>query len=166
MLRKLLVVLLFAVALWARTPRPLPNLPIPMVNGKSIHLDQYRGKVVLVSIIATTCSHCIQSIAVLNRIQKEFGSKLQIVAAAGDNNAQSVVGPFIQRYRPIFPVGYLNTDQMIKLGDIPPNVRPVAPIFLFIDKKGVVRFQFYGDDPFFKSEESATRGVVRALLKE
>jgi hypothetical protein len=55
---------------------------------------------------------------------------------------------------------------MIALGDIDKNRRPVAPIFLFIDKAGIVRLQYYGDDPFFKTAEGSTRSVVQALLKD
>jgi hypothetical protein len=42
----------------------------------------------------------------------------------------------------------------------------VAPIFLFIDKTGVVRLQYYGDNPFFKTAEGSTRSIVEALLKD
>lgn len=158
----MLVSVLFAVE-----PRPLADVPIPTVDGKKITLRQYRGKVVLMVIISSTCHDCIASLDILNKVQKDLGPRgFQTIAALGDDNAQYVVGPFIQRYRPAFPVGYLNQAEMIRLADIPKEKTPVAPIFMFIDKTGVVRFQYYGDHPFFKTADGSTRSIVQGLLNQ
>lgn len=164
---KAVIPLLFAaVAAYATTPRPLAQVPIPTPNGKNIDLKQYRGKVVVVALISTHCEDCIKSIAILNRAQKDFGSQgFQAIGVAGDENAQYLIGPFIKAQRPIFPMGYLGVDGLKKLADMAPDRRPVAPIFLFIDKKGIVRFQYYGDEPFFKTEENSTRSLIKSLLR-
>jgi thiol-disulfide isomerase/thioredoxin len=157
---------LASAAVFAVTPRPLADVPISTPAGKAINLKQYRGKVVLMAIISSECAPCIKSIDILNRAQNDFGPQgFQVVAAVGDPNAQYTLASFVQRYRPVFPVGYLNTDQMIKIGDIGKDDRPFAPIFLFIDRKGIVRQQFTGDQPFFKAEEPATRKLIQDLLK-
>jgi peroxiredoxin len=168
MLKKLLVVALLAVsALSAREPRPAAITPIPLPNGKKIHLQQYAGKVVLLVIFSTECKDCIAALDLVNSVQKEVGARgFQAIAAAGDDNAQYLVEPFAQRYKITFPIGYVNKDEMIKLADIPKDKRPTAPIFLFIDKRGVVRFQYYGDEPFFKTVDGSTRSIVNGLLKE
>jgi thiol-disulfide isomerase/thioredoxin len=152
--------------LFAATPRPLADMSIPVPNGKPISLKSYRGKVLLVAMVSTDCAPCIKSIEILNNAQKDFGPQgFQVVAAAGDQNAQYMLEPFVQRYRPVFPMGFLNVEQMMKLGDIGPK-GGVAPIFLFIDRKGVVRQQFFGDSPFFKAEETATRKLIQDMLKQ
>ena len=153
--------------LQATEPRPLADVPIPTPGGKKINLRQYRGKVVLMMIISTTCADCIKSAEMINRIQKEYGPQgFQAVAAAGDENAQYLVEPFAQRYGLTFPVGYLNMSEMVRLADIPKDKRPVAPIFMFIDQSGTVRFQYYGDHPFFKTVDGSTRSIVQGLLKK
>jgi peroxiredoxin len=163
----LLAALLSLGALHAREPRPAAQTPIPLPDGKKIRLQQYRGKVVVLVIFSMTCPDCIENVQMLNRLQKDLGPQgFQAIGAAGDDNAQYQVGPFAQRYKIAFPIGSLNKDEMIAIGDIEKNRRPVAPIFLFIDKTGVVRFQYYGDDPFFKTSEGSTRSIVQALLKE
>ena len=161
------VALAFAAsALMAATPRPLADMAIPTPGGKPISLKSYRGKVLLIAVISTECKPCIASIEILNRAQKDFGPQgFQVVAAAGDMNAQYMLQPFAQRYRPLFPIGYLNTDEMIRLGDFGKTEHPFAPIFMFIDRKGVVRQQIYGDSPFFKAEELSTRKVIQDMLK-
>ena len=160
------VALISAMAAFAvSTPRTIADVPIPVPNGKAINLRQYRGKVVLLAMIDTECAQCIKSIDILNRAQKDFGPRgFQAIAAAGDPNAQYVLLPFIQRYRPIFPMGYLTVEQMIRLGDFTQKDQPFAPIFLFIDRKGVVQRQFQGDHPFFKVEEESTRGIIQQML--
>jgi thiol-disulfide isomerase/thioredoxin len=156
-----------ASALWAATPRPLADMTIPVPNGKGIDLKSYRGKVLLLAVISTDCGPCIASIDILNRVQKDFGAQaFQVVAAAGDLNAQYLLQPFKQRYRPIFPIGYLSTDQIIQLGAFTKEDHPFAPIFLFVDRKGVVRQQLSGDSAFFKAEEASTRRVIQDMLKQ
>ncbi len=169
MLRKILLAFLLAAAVYAQAPhgRPLALTAIPTPDGKKLTLSQYRGKVMVIAVISTTCGDCIQSIAMLSKVQKDLGPQgFQALAAAGDENAQYLVGPFTQRYKPGFPVGYLTKDEIIKLAAVPKEKRPVAPILLFVDKKGVVRFQYYGDDPFFKTPDGSTRSIVGGLLKE
>jgi thiol-disulfide isomerase/thioredoxin len=168
MWKKILLPAVFVASfLFAATPRPLADMAIPVPTGKAISLKSYRGKVLLVAIINTDCGPCVASIDILNRVQRDFGANgFQVVAAAGDQNAQYLLEPFVQRYRPIFPMGFLTTDQIIQIGDIGKNDRPFAPIFMFVDRKGVVRQQVYGDASFFKAEEISTRKVVQDMLKE
>src|ERR1700722_4591182 len=111
-----------ASVLFAAPPRPLADMAIPVPSGKPINLKSYRGKVLLVAIISTDCKTCIASIDILNHVQRDFGPQgFQVVAAAGDQNAQYMLEPFAQRYRPIFPLGYLNVEEMMKLGDLGPK---------------------------------------------
>jgi hypothetical protein len=168
MLRKIFLALLLAASVHAQQQRrPLPLTAIPTPNTQKISLTQYRGKVLAIVVISTTCADCIQTVGMLSKVQKDLGPRgFQAVGAAGDENAQYLVGPFIQRYKPSFPIGYLTKDDIIKLAAIPKDKRPVAPILLFVDKKGAVRFQYYGDDAFFKTAEGTTRSIVTNLLKE
>jgi hypothetical protein len=36
---------------------------------------------------------------------------------------------------------------------------------MFLDRTGTVRFEFYGDDPFFQEEEKTTRLIIQNLLR-
>jgi len=161
-----LAVTLAVGALVAAVPRPLADMQIPLPQGKLINLKSYRGKVLVVALITTECATCIKSIDILNRMQQEFGSKgVQMVAVAGDQNAQYVIEPFVQRYRPLFPVGYLNIEQMARLGDISPKENHNAPILIFVDRKGMVRQQVFGENPLFKTEEASLRQLIQDMLK-
>jgi thiol-disulfide isomerase/thioredoxin len=139
---------------------------IPVPNGKAVSLKSYRGKVLLVVMISTDCKACIASVEILNHVQKDFGPQgFQVVAAAGDQNAQYLLEPFVQRYRPIFPIGFLTVDEMAKIGDMKIGENHFAPIMMFVDRKGVVRQQVYGDNPLFKNEEPSLRKMIQDMLK-
>jgi peroxiredoxin len=161
-----LIMLFSLAALQAREPRVASQVSIPLPDGKKIKLQQYKGKVVVLAIFSMTCQDCVENVELLNQLQKSLGPQgFQAIAAAGDDNAQYSIGAFTQRYKITFPIGFLNKDEMIAIADIAPDRRPVAPIFLFIDKNGIVRFQYYGDDQFFKKPQN-TRLTVLGLLRE
>lgn len=165
-LAKLLIFLLPLALAHAREPRPVSQAPIPLPDGKKINLRQYHGKVVLFVIFSLTCPDCIENLQMISRLQKDFGSQgFQAIGAAGDDNAQYQIGPFAQRYKISFPIGYLTKEQMIAIGDMEKDRRPIAPIFLFIDKNSTVRFQYYGDHPFFKTADGSSRSIIQGLLE-
>jgi hypothetical protein len=150
---------------YAKTPRALVDVPIQTPDKKNILLKNYRGKVVILVIFSTTCEDCVNLLYFMNKLQQEYGPRgLQVVGAAGDDNARYTLEPFIMRYKPLFPIGYLDTPGIIRIGDIPKNVRPVAPIVLFIDRLGQVRFQYYGNDGFMQDPNKNFRAVATGLL--
>ena len=166
MLKRILSSLVLLTAAYAKYPRPLAPVPINMADGKKMQLSAYKGKVVLFAIIATSCDHCINSLEVLKRAQKSYGpAGFQAIVAIGDANAPYLLVPFTQRYKPTFPVGYLDQSGIQKIAEVEQGKRPFVPIYMFLDRRGTVRFQFYGDDPFFKDEEKTTRIIIQNLLR-
>jgi len=150
----------------ASTPRPLADVTIPMSDGKKVRLSQYRGKVMVVAIVSTTCDHCIASLQVLSKLQKEYGpSGFQAVGVAANDEAQSNLAGFI-RLQIALPVGYLDHNSTMQVFDFKPDDHPFVPMYLFVDKKGTVRFQYAGKDDFFNAEEKNTRILIEALLKQ
>jgi thiol-disulfide isomerase/thioredoxin len=150
----------------ASTPRPLADVTVPMPDGKKIHLGQYRGKVMLVVLVSTTCDHCLSSLGMLSNLQKEYGPKgFQAVGIAADDEAQKNLPGFI-RLQISLPVGYLDQNTTMQVFDFKPTDHPFVPMFMFVDKKGTVRFQYAGKDDFFKAEEKNTRLLIEALLKQ
>ncbi len=166
MLKRILITFTLLTAAYAQTPRPVAPVSINMGDGKKVQLGNYKGKVVLFAIIATSCDHCINSLEVLKRTQQTMGPLgIQVVLAIGDPNAPYLLQPFTQRYKLTFPVGYLDQDAIQQIAAVPQGKRPFVPIYMFIDRKGTVRFQFYGDQPFFNDEEKSTRVILQNLAK-
>jgi hypothetical protein len=163
-----LTALLFAAALAfaAQVPRPVADVTIdPPPGGKPIRIRDYRGKTVLIAIINTECSSCIRSVGILSNIQKDYASRgVQVLAAAVNEGAITLIGPFIQRHRPGFPMGVLTRDATRRLADFTAEERPFVPMLIFVDKQGTVRVQVFGDSEFFKNEDRETRKVLDQML--
>jgi peroxiredoxin len=145
---------------------PLPDVPISLDGGKKLNLRQYRGKALVVAMISTSCRHCIAVLGLLNRLQKEGTTHgLQVVAVAGDEAGLSAVRPFVARYRPAFPLGYVDQQGFLKLADLKPNARPFVPILMFVDPKGQVRQQYFGDQPEMRKPDTVIRTTLNDLMK-
>jgi peroxiredoxin len=162
-----LLLVFLTAASFARTPRPIADMSIPAPGGKHIDLKQYRGKVVLLALITTTCSECITSVGIFNRLQKDFGPQgFQMVAACVNLSAKEDTGPFADRYKANFPMGYLDKLGTMRMADIGGDQRPYVPIEMFIDRTGIVRFQYFGNDNVMKEEEKSLRAIVGGLVKQ
>jgi peroxiredoxin len=151
----------------AKTPRPLADVPIQTVSGRKINIKQYHAKVVLLVIFSMNCADCIQTLQLMNKLQADYAPYgFQALAASGDDTAKMQLGLFLERYRPAFPVGYLNQEEIIKLCDVPKGMRPHVPISLFIDHTDQVHFQYYGDNAFYQQEEHGMRALIEGLLRQ
>ncbi len=168
MLRRLLAVLCLCMIASAKVPRPLGKVVIQTPDRKNIDPKKYHGKVLMVVLFLTDCEDCLKMVTFASKLESELGSKgFQVLGAAVNNNAPYLVTPYIQRYRPNFPIGYLKTEELIKFLDLPSDVRPVAPMVLFVDHTGTVRIQYYGKDQAVFGENYKTlRVIALGLMKQ
>ena len=150
----------------ASTPRPAADVAIPTPDGKPVKLSQYRGKVMVVALISTTCAHCLGSLQMLGKLQKELGPQgFVALAVAADDGAADRVGS-LNRLQTGVQLGYLDQTSTMQVFDFKRDDHPFVPIYLFVDRKGTVRFQYAGKEDFFKNEEKNTRILVENLLKQ
>ena len=153
----------------ASLPRPSPPFVIHLTTNpaRDISPAQFKGKVVLFACIQTTCPHCQHATQFLSRMQLEYQPRgLQIVAAAFNQMANMLVPDFIKQFQPTFPVGWaLHQDVMTYLQHS--MMTPLyVPVFVFIDRKGMIRHQYLGDDPFMQNQEKNVRETIEEMLKE
>ena len=166
MIRSLLPLLLLGAGAFAATvPRPSPEFVIRNSAGQVL-LSQFRGKVVLLQFIHTTCPHCQQSVGIVNQLQSEYGPRgFQALASAFNDLAAQLLPEFITRFRPVFPVGFTSRETVNEYLKLAPNAPFRIPVYVFIDRKGTIRAQHMADDPFFQDPKS-TRTMIESLLKE
>jgi len=153
----------------ANLPRPAHELTVDLTDGKKLLLSQYKGKVVAVCFILTTCSHCQKTVGFLTKLQKDYGPRgFQVLASAIEQDAASHVAGFLQQFNPSFPVGSNEGMTAIDWMQHPPMLSPHMPMLAFVDKQGNVRAQFEGDDEKFfgDQQEQNLRSQIEALLKD
>ncbi|HCC56485.1 MAG TPA: hypothetical protein DEQ47_04355 [Solibacterales bacterium] len=156
-----------ASAFSATVPRPAPELAIQMPDGTQTLLSKYRGKVVCLALVFTTCPHCQKTSMLLGQLQKEYGPKgVQVLGAAFNDNAASLVPAFNQQFvKGAFPVGSLERTTVLEFLQLPVMAQFYVPIIVFIDRKGTIVGQHIGDEEFFRNQDVSIRGALESLLK-
>src|SRR6202021_1672425 len=95
-------------------PRPAKELEIIEPGGKHDLLTSYRGKVVVVQFLFTTCPHCQGYSQLLTKIQNEYGPKgFQALGAAFNEADNGMVTNYIAQYKVGFPIGPVGRDTVL-----------------------------------------------------
>jgi thiol-disulfide isomerase/thioredoxin len=171
MLRKFVLLLALACASFAVTvPRPAGDVPFTIVGKGPAKLEDYRGKVVMLMVFITTCPHCQRATKVLSGIQNDYrvhGLRVLALAFRPDDNKEALAS-FAAKYKPSFPVGMIDERLLVQFGQLTAEMRPSVPMLFFIDRKGVVRSQYFDGEPFMQEEyqDQNIRAKVLNLLQE
>ncbi len=161
-----LLMLALATALTAADPRPAPELVIKAANGQEQLLSKFRGKVVAVEFLLTTCPHCQKASQNMQKLYKELGPQgFQPVGIAINDMANMLINDYSKQFSLTYPIGYANRDVATQFLQHPIMMSMLMPQLVVIDRKGVIRHQFPGGDKFFENEEKNLRDVLLPLLK-
>jgi peroxiredoxin len=148
------------------TPRRCADVAIPTSDGKTIHIRQYHGKVVMIAMMKTDCSDCHAALSYMAKLQHDLGPRgFQAIGVSIDDD-RTLAKPYAERYRFPFPIGSLDPSGAIKLMDLRADAHPVVPYIMFVDWEGNVRFQYAANDPVFKDGEKNMRAVADGLLRQ
>ena len=160
----LIVVLGFA-ALWTgwqregppSSPRAAaPDFTLTALDGKSLALHDYRGKVVLLDFWATWCTPCREETPHFVELQRKYGGQgLQVVGVSMDDDDQPV-RDFYREFRMNYPVA-MGTAH---LGQAYGGVLGL-PLLFVIDRNGLIVAKYAGAAPLPEVERR-----VQALLRE
>jgi peroxiredoxin len=150
----------------AQVLRASPEYEVKLTTGKRLLLSSYRGKVVVLMFVQTNCPHCLETCLLMEKLHKEYSPRgLQTLAVGFNDMALMLVPEFIQRTGATFPIGYDNREPVIAY--LQPKVPALSlPVIVFIDRKGMIRGQYMGDDKFLAEPEKSIRGKIEELLKE
>jgi peroxiredoxin len=164
-----ITLLALAVPAFAQPPaiRKAPEFTITDANGKESLLSSYRGKVVVIGFIYTTCPHCQAFSVVLEKLYKEYGTRgFEPIDIAWNDNAKLLITNFAQQFGVTFPIAYSTYDPIMSFMQFSIMDRPVVPLVVVIDRKGMIRAQSpAGGDPNLQ-DEAKLRAIIEPLLKE
>jgi hypothetical protein len=160
-----IAIVLASAGLAANVPRPSPEFVIHMPDGKETLITQYRGKVLAVAFVSTTCPHCQRLTKVLSAIQTDFGTRgVQILETIINQNGAQLLPAFIQQFRPNFPTGYAEFNAVLEYLQLSMMTPGYVPKMVFIDRKGVIQSQYEGQNPFFTDPDQDKN--IRAELEK
>lgn len=119
-------------------PRPAPKLSAKTLDGKTITLEDYKGKVVLVDFWATWCKPCIEAMPEIDKLHKELGSKGFVVLGVSIDEDTKKVGPFAEKRKFSYPL-VVDNKETPSWAEF--KVKGIPAMFL-IDKKGQIVAQW------------------------
>jgi thiol-disulfide isomerase/thioredoxin len=153
-------------------PRKSPEFTIAEPSGtaqpdKQSLLSSYRGKVIVLAFVHTTCVHCQAYTRVLVKLHKELGPGFQPIEIAWNPQAKMLVPGFARQFAVDFPVGYNEQYEVIRnFMGFGVTDRPVVPLAVVIDKKGMIRAQSPPQGDVNLQSEDKLRELIASLLKE
>lgn len=154
-----------APAFGAQIPRKAPEFVFHMVGGPEQLLSSYKGKPIALAFMYTTCIHCQKVAGTLTKVQEEYKAKgVQVLGAVFDKGADSRAVEFHQKFAPNFPVGYSDSRSVLEFLGLPPDDPYFVPILVFIDKRGMIRSQYIGDETFLGQQEKNIRLELDKML--
>ena len=151
----------------AEVGKPSPEFVIHFNDGSQKLLSSYRGKVVCLEFLHTTCPHCQHASQVFSQLYTEYGSRgFQPIGVAWNDMASMLVPDFIRDFKVNYPVGFANRDDVLTYLGFSIMDRTVVPQLVWIDRKGIVQSQTpaIGDDTMLK--EPYWRQMIDKLIKE
>jgi peroxiredoxin len=116
------------------TPMAAPGWQLPDLEGKSVKLSDFKGKVVVLNFWATWCGPCRQEIPDLVSLQKQYAAQgLVVLGISMDRGGPTRVASFVQKSEINYPVVMGDAKISAAYGDI-----QVLPTTFIIDRKGNV----------------------------
>ena len=123
--------------------RRAPGFALPDSKMQVYDLADYRGKLVILEFMQTTCPHCAAFAGILNEAQQKYGERIAILAVANStsDNATTVaryIAGHQVRYPVLFDAGQMAYSYFRSTSFDNPHL-------YLIDANGIIRSEFgYG----------------------
>jgi peroxiredoxin len=151
----------------ATIPRQSPDFTVQLTDGKQIKVSDYRGKVLCLTFILTTCPHCQRTTQLWGNLYPQLAFKGFAVVEAALNDKPDIPS-FVSQFKVPFPVGTAGVVPAWDYIQWPRSKIAQVPFLVFIDRNGVIRAQYTGaDEKFFDNQqEQHMRDEADKLLSE
>jgi peroxiredoxin len=137
------------------TRRAAPQFELPGLDGGTVRLSDYRGKVVLVNFWGTWCEPCKEETPALQAVYRDLKAQgLEIIGVnlySQETDGQSGVRKFLEPYQVAYPIALDTDGEIARQFQISP-----IPVSYFVDAEGTIRYVKVG---------TLTEGDVRALFE-
>lgn len=142
MKKTILLLMLAALTLSAGSlaGRRAASFTLPESSGRYWDLLDFRGKVVLLDVMKTTCPHCQVLSKTLERVKQRYGQRIQIISIVTPPDNPKSVAEYISKFKVTSPIVFDCGQASAALLQITPRNPGVdLPTLLVIDGNGIIR---------------------------
>jgi len=104
-MRSLALLLLLALTAAAQ-PRKAPSFTLPDIKQNFYDLTDYRGKVVVIELMQTSCPHCGAFAKVLEQVKNQYGNRVQVFSIVNPPETLPDIQKYIANQKITFPILY------------------------------------------------------------
>ena len=150
--------------------RRAPGFALPDPEYKRFYdLQDYKGKVLLIDIMTTSCPHCQLLSTTLEKVKERYGDKVAVLSVVLPPDNQETISKYIATNKITVPIVCDMGQMTISYLNAKPGQGHVdVPHLFIIDREGIIRNDFEYDE----KERSVFEGpglfaeVDRLLKKE
>ncbi len=125
-----------------------PDFTLPTLEGNSVRLADYRGKVVFINFWATWCPPCRQEMPSMESLYRRLkGRAFEMLAVSIDREGEDGLQPFVSQYGLTFPVLLDPHKEVYRLY----GVTGVPETFI-VDGHGVILLKLIGPQDWMRQE--------------
>jgi len=148
--------------------RRAPGFALPDPNYSHFYdLQDYRGKVVLIDIMQTTCPHCLLLSTTLEGVKAKYGAQVQILSVVLPPDNADTVRKFVATNKVTIPIICDMGQMTISYFNAKPGQAHIeVPHLFLIDKQGMIRNDWeYNDKTRSVFEGPGLLPEIEKLLK-
>jgi peroxiredoxin len=138
-MRKVITTLLCAAALLGAQGRRAPGFCLIASTGQWHDLADYRGKLVILEFMQTTCPHCAVFANVLKEAQQKYGERIAIIAMVTAPDTPAAMVQYVSGHKVTYPV--LFDQGQVMASYVRKNSLDFPTIYL-IDANGMVKAEY------------------------
>ncbi|MGB8954199.1 MAG: redoxin domain-containing protein [Tumebacillaceae bacterium] len=115
--------------------QPAPDFTLNTLDGKTVKLSDYKGKVVMVNFWASWCEPCRQEMPDIEKVYETYKDQGLVILGVNINEKNVPVQGFVNQMGLKFPI-LMDHDSKVAVDLY--RVKPIPTTF-FVDKDGILR---------------------------
>jgi cytochrome c biogenesis protein CcmG, thiol:disulfide interchange protein DsbE len=136
-----------------------PDFTLLTLEGRSVQLREFRGKLVLLNFWATWCAPCLHEMPSMERLYQTFKqTDFVLLAVSMDRQGEEVARPFVDKLKLTFPVLLDHTLEVSRRY----SVRGLPTTYL-IDPEGLLIGVVIGARDWYKTEAKV---LIAGMLRQ